>query len=126
MEWDLVQKVGKSFEVDGKTFYDLNVGPNVRRAVVAGVGVLDKRYGFIWYYTPVVETKMRPAFSCIDAAKILVNQFQFHLIDHRSLLFGQNRLTKTGDEIGYKKDSHPILDNRANRHCSDREYASAT
>lgn len=113
MEWQTVEKVGSKFESDGKTFYDLNVGPGVRRAVVCGPGVLDKRYGFIWYYTPVDG---KTPFTRLDAAKVLVNQYRFSLIDYRWFLMGQGKLSNTGEEIDFKP-TNKILENRSNRTC---------
>lgn len=122
MEWDLVQSAGKQFEHDGKTFYDMATGPGARRAVVAGVGVLHKQYGFIWYYTPVPAKDRNPGFGREDAAKVLINQFSFSLIDHRSFLLSQRKLSNSGEQMG-AIPAGLILDNRSNRACSDREYA---
>lgn len=123
MEWDLVQSAGKRFKHGGKTFYDLAWGPGVRRALVAGVGVLHRQYGFIWYYTPVPAKDRNPGFGREDAAKALVNQFGFSLIDHRSFLLGQDKLSNSGEQLG-EIPANLILDNKSNRACSDREYAA--
>ena len=119
MELDLAQKVGTPFVVkDVKgTFYDLAIGPGARRMVVATPGVLDKQYGFSWYYTP----SEKPEYTREDAAKALVNQFRFSLIDHRSFLLSQGRLDNRGRDT-QSVPANTILENAANRVCSDREY----
>lgn len=119
MDFELAEKVGKRFMTPDGEFYDLNVGPGQRRAVVCGPGVLNPRYGFIWYYTPVDG---KNPFTHYDAAKVLTNQFRFSLIDYRWLLLSQKKLTNSGEEIGFKP-TNKILDNRSNRACLDREYA---
>lgn len=121
MEWELAKKVGTAFEYDGKKFYDLSFGPGKRRMVVAGVGVLDKRYGFSWLYTPV---EGKTPFTRDNAAAVLINQFRFSLIDYRSFLLSQGKLTNSGEEIGFKQNDR-ILESTTNRACSDREYAVA-
>jgi hypothetical protein len=88
-----------------------------------GVGVLNKKYGFIWYYTPMPANGDRsPGFGREDAAKVLSNQFAFSLIDYRSLLLAQGKLSNAGEQLGVIP-SDLILDNSANRCCSNREYA---
>lgn len=120
MEWDLVLKAGKPFKVEGRLFYDLAVTPHPRRMVVCGVGVLHPQYGFCWYYTP----SEKPEFTRNDAAKVLVNQFRFSLIDHRSFLLAQGKLTNQGEEAGFVQNNR-ILESRSNRFCSDRDYEAA-
>lgn len=121
MEWETVLKVGKPFKVDGKLFYDLAVGPGDRRMVVAGAGVLDRKYGFCWYWRPKLEGKDQ--FTHLEAAKVLVEQFRFSLIDYRTHLLALGKLEDKSVETGFTPNR--ILENTCNRVCSDRDYAKA-
>lgn len=121
MEWEVAQKSGMQFQHDGKTFYDLAVGPTTR-AVVAGVGILDRRYGFVWYYTPRPAQGRDPGFTHEDAAKVLVSQFRYSLIDLRSFLLSQGKLSNAGEEIGYV-NTNRILENTSNAVCSGQRAA---
>ena len=126
MEWQQVQKEGTQFTYEGYTFYDFGAGPRNRRAVVCGRGVLDRNYGFAWLYNPETspKTKDNPLEPRETAAKILINQYRFSLIDHRSELLRLKKLSPKGEEIGYSAQNAPILMNRSNVSCNDREYAA--
>lgn len=123
MDWEQIQRLGAAFQAEGRTFYDLLVGPGNRRIVACGVGVLHTRYGFFWYYNPDVKIGKDDPPARESAAKTLINQYRFSLIDHRSKLLPLGKLDAKGSELKVPPDM--ILVNELNQHCSNRDYAAS-
>lgn len=113
MDWIDVKKGGSHFEVDGVKFVEFLTGPQGRRGVFVGPGTLHRHYGFQWFFN------QRADMTREQAAKTLLVQYPFILIDHRAKLLPLGRLDAIGNDT--KVVPGEILVCALNDQCTMRE-----